>query len=80
MLEDTLKNTNGITNINNILYNTSKLDKIHEKHIHNLIDVIENKHDLAFGSLRDLLYNLLIYNIDIYVFIFLLNYFIIITN
>ena len=77
MLEYALKNTNRITNINNILYNTSKLDKIHEKHIHNLIDVIENKDELLFGNVRDLLYNLLIYNIDIYVFIFYtLNYFI----
>ena len=77
LLEDTLKNTNCITNINNLLCNTSKLNEIHIAHIDKIINAIENIDTVGFGELRDLLYNLLIFNIDISVSLFYcINYFI----
>jgi hypothetical protein len=68
--KNTLEDVNNIQNINNILYNTNELNQIHKKHINNIIHAMENTTEVSFGDLRDLLYNLLIYNIDIYVFIF----------
>ena len=77
ILETTLKNINNITNINNLLFNTSKLNEIHIAHINKIINVVEDIDSTSFGELRDLLYNLLIYNIDISLFLFYcLNYFI----
>ena len=77
MLDLSLRNINSITNINNLLFNTSKLDDIHVAHIEKIINVIENIDNYSFGELRDLLYNLLIFNIDISLFLFYtINYFI----
>lgn len=77
MLDLSLKNINSITNINNLLFNTSKLDDIHVAHIEKIINVIENIDNYSFSELRDLLYNLLIFNIDISLFLFYtINYFI----
>ena len=77
ILESTLKNINTITNINNLLFNTSKLNEIHVVHIEKVIHVIENINIYTFGELRDLLYNLLIFNIDISLFlVYTINYFI----
>tara|TARA_B100000287_G_C20604190_1_gene769360 strand:- start:195 stop:1190 length:996 start_codon:yes stop_codon:yes gene_type:complete len=76
-LDLSLKNINSITNINNLLFNTSKLDDIHVAHIEKIINVIENIDNYSFSELRDLLYNLLIFNIDISLFLFYtINYFI----
>ena len=63
ILETTLKNINNITNINNLLFNTSKLNEIHIAHINKIINVVQDIDSTSFGELRDLLYNLFIYNI-----------------
>jgi len=77
LLEDTLKTVNKITNINNLLFNTSKLNEIHIAHIEKIIYALENINMVGFGELRDLLYNLLIFNIDISVALYYcINYFI----
>ena len=77
ILDLSLRNINSITNINNLLFNTSKLDDIHVAHIEKIINVIENIDNYSFSELRDLLYNLLIFNIDISLFLFYtINYFI----
>ena len=77
ILDLSLRNINSITNINNLLFNTSKLDDIHVANIEKIINVIENIDNYSFSELRDLLYNLLIFNIDISLFLFYtINYFI----
>lgn len=76
-LQNALMNINSITNINNLMYNTSKLDDIHITHIEKIIYAIENIKEVKYSEIRDLLYNLLIFDIDISTFLFYsINYFV----
>ena len=67
----------NIKNINNILFNTNKLNEIGIVHIENVIKAIENVNQVNYYEIRDLLYNLLIFDVDISEFLFYsINYFI----
>ena len=76
-LDSTLSQPYNITNINNLLFNTSKLNEISLFHIEKIIHAIEHLDEIKYYDIRDLLYNLLIFDIDISDFLFYtLNYFI----
>lgn len=76
-LDITLSQPYNITNINNLLFNTSKLNEISLFHIEKIIHAIEHLDEIKYYDIRDLLYNLLIFDIDISDFLFYtLNHFI----
>jgi DNA polymerase III delta prime subunit len=77
MLEETLNQPYTIDSINHLLFNTSKLNEISEAHIKKIIYAIENIQEVKLYEIRDMLYNLLIFNVDISTFLFYcLNYFV----
>jgi hypothetical protein len=76
-LDNSLSQVYNIKNINNILFNTNKLNEIGIVHIENVIKAIENVNQVNYYEIRDLLYNLLIFDVDISEFLFYsINYFI----
>lgn len=76
-LDITLSQPYNITNINNLLFNTTKLNEIGVFHIEKIIHAIEHLDEIKYYDIRDLLYNLLIFDIDISDFLFYsINYFI----
>jgi len=70
LLENTLSQPYNVTNINNLLFNTTKLHEISIYHIEKLIYAINHLDEMKYYDIRDLLYNLLIFDIDISDFLF----------
>jgi len=77
ILNNTLLEPYNIKNINNLLFNTPQINGIGSIHIEKVIHAIENINEIKYYDIRDLLYNLLIFDIDISEFLFYsINYFI----
>jgi len=56
---------NKITNIKNLITNTNNIIENHDIYIDKLYNLMCNSHDIKFINFRDILYDILIYDIDV---------------
>lgn len=61
-----IKNVNNISNIKNVKSKISNLNEINKVVCDKILNNIKNYNDIHFLSLRDLLYDIFIYNLDIH--------------
>ena len=64
-LTDNYKNLTSLSNIKNVIVNTNELTNPHECICNNIIESIKNPHTINYLKFRDILYEILIYDLDI---------------
>jgi Cdc6-like AAA superfamily ATPase len=64
-LSDNYKNLTSVSNIKNIIVNTNELTNPHECICNNIIESIQNPDTINYLKFRDILYEILIYDLDI---------------
>jgi hypothetical protein len=64
-VSENYKNLTSLSNIKNVIVNTNELTNPHECICNNIIESIKNPHTINFLKFRDILYEILIYDLDI---------------
>ena len=64
-VSDNYKNITSLSNIKNVIVNTNELTNPHECICNNIIESIQNPHVINYLKFRDILYEILIYDLDI---------------
>lgn len=62
---DNYKNLTSLSNIKNVIVNTNELTNPHECICNNIIESIQNPDTINYLKFRDILYEILIYDLDI---------------
>jgi hypothetical protein len=62
---DNYKNLTSLSNIKNVIVNTNELTNPHECICNNIIESIQNPETINYLRFRDILYEILIYDLDI---------------
>ena len=65
VVSENYKNLTSLSNIKNVIVNTNELTNPHECICNNIIESIENPDTINFLKFRDILYEILIYDLDI---------------
>jgi hypothetical protein len=64
LVSNNYKNLTSLSNIKNVIVNTNELANPHECICNNIIESIQNPETINFLKFRDILYEILIYNLD----------------
>lgn len=64
-VSDNYKNLTSLSNIKNVIVNTNELSNPHECICNNIIESIQNPDTINYLKFRDILYEILIYDLDI---------------